>query len=189
MTDSWQKIDVNSRGSLTAVSTVDDETIVRLTADPATGALLVSVGGSTGGTSLGSETPTGVVNDTNVTFTVSHDPVFIDVNGAIYQAGQGIFSSYSMGVITLSSAVGTGGFITSYYSIIGGSGSFSQFVLTATGAVNGLNSTFTFTSAPSIIVSDGVWYFPTDNNGNVQWSGTTTVTMTIPPTSAIFGIL
>ena len=71
-----------------------------------------------------------------------------------------------------------------------GGGSFSQFVLTATGTVNGLNPTFTFTSPPSLIVSDGVWYFPTDNNGNTQWtgSGTDTITMVIPPTSAIFGI-
>lgn len=113
MTDQWQAIDVNSRGSLTAVSTIDDKTIVRLTADPITGALLVSSTGSS---------------------------------------------------------------------------SFSQFVLTATGIVNGLNTVFTFPSAPSIIVSDGAWYFPTDNNGNVQWSGTTTVTMIIPPTTAIFGI-
>lgn len=71
----------------------------------------------------------------------------------------------------------------------GGSSSFSQFVLTATGIVNGLNQTFSFISAPEIIVSDGVWYFPTDNNGNVQWSGTTTVTMTIPPSTSIFGIM
>jgi hypothetical protein len=71
----------------------------------------------------------------------------------------------------------------------GGSGSFSQFVLTATGAVNGLNTIFSFTSAPEIVVSDGVWYFPTDNNGNTQWTGTTTVTMVMPPQTAIFGIM
>lgn len=111
--DSWQRIDVNNRGSLTAVSTADDQTIVRLTADPITGALLVS---------------------------------------------------------------GSGG------------GSFSQFILNATGIVNGVNKTFTFTSAPILIVSDGAWYFPTDNNGSTQWTGTTTVTMVIPPQTAIFGI-
>lgn len=60
--------------------------------------------------------------------------------------------------------------------------------LTATGTVNGVNAVFTFTQTPSYIVSDGAWYKKLDNNGNVQWSGTTTVTMTIPPTSAIFGI-
>lgn len=45
MSDSWQAIDVNERGSLTAVSSADDKTIVRLVADPITGALLVSVAG------------------------------------------------------------------------------------------------------------------------------------------------
>lgn len=45
MSDSWQAIDVNDRGSLTAVSSVDDKTIVRLVADPITGALLVSLSG------------------------------------------------------------------------------------------------------------------------------------------------
>lgn len=68
-------------------------------------------------------------------------------------------------------------------------GGFSQFVLAATGAVNGVNPTFTFTSAPTLIVSDGAWYFPKDNNGNTQWSGTTTITMVIPPQTAIFGIM
>jgi hypothetical protein len=63
--------------------------------------------------------------------------------------------------------------------------------LTATGVVNGINRQFTFTTEPTYIVSDGVWYKPLDNNGNTQWSwsaGTLTATMTIPPTSAIFGI-
>lgn len=113
MADSWEAIDRNSRGSITAVSTADNKTIVRLTADPITGALLVSSSGT---------------------------------------------------------------------------GSFSQFVLAATGAVNGLNQTFVFTSAPYMIVSDGVWYMKLDSNGNTQWSGTTTVTMTIPPSTSIFGI-
>lgn len=188
MSDSWQAIDRNSRGSLTAVSTADDKTIVRLTADPVTGALLVLTSGS-GGTSLASETPAGLVNDSNTSFTVAHAPVFIAVNGGIYQAGQGIFTSYAGGIITLAAAVGTGGFITSYYTITGGSGTFSQFVLPATGTVNGSNVTFAFTSTPSYIVSDGVWYPPLDNNGVTQWSGTTTVTMVIPPQSIIFGIL
>lgn len=110
MTSSWEKIDVNSRGSLTAVSIIDGQTIVRLTADPATGALLVS---NTGG----------------------------------------------------------GGFT----------------LLPATGVVNGINAVFTFTQTPTYVVSDGVVYQALDNNGNVNWSGTTTVTMTIPPSSAIWG--
>lgn len=49
MSDSWQAIDANERGSLTAVSSVDDKTIVRLVADPNTGALLVHNNGGGGG--------------------------------------------------------------------------------------------------------------------------------------------
>ena|SRR5579863_4701637 len=74
----------------------------------------------------------------------------------------------------------------------GGSGSFSQFVLTATGVVNGINTQFMFTSEPTYIVSDGAWYPMNDNNGNAQWSwsaGTLTATMAIPPSSIIFGVM
>lgn len=56
------------------------------------------------------------------------------------------------------------------------------------GSVNGVNVTFTFSQTPSYIVSDGAWYKKLDSNGNAQWSGTTTVTMVIPPTTSIFGI-
>lgn len=46
MSDSWSAYDANDKWSLTAVSSADDKTIVRLTADPITGALLVSGGGN-----------------------------------------------------------------------------------------------------------------------------------------------
>lgn len=110
MADQWQAIDVNSRGSLTAVSTADDKTIIRLTADPITGALLVSTTGAGGFTEL--------------------DP---------------------------------------------------------TGTVNGLNATFVFAQAPTYIISDHAVYRQTNSIGTSNWTGTTTVTMTIPPQEDIFG--
>lgn len=110
MSDSWEAIDRNNRGSLTAVSTTDDKTIVRLTADPITGALLVSTGGGGGFTEL--------------------DP---------------------------------------------------------TGAVNGINATFVFTSAPTYIISDHAVYRQANSTGTTNWTGTTTVVMTQPPTEDIFG--
>lgn len=68
MSDSWQALDVNSRGSLTAVSTADDKTIVRLVADPITGALVVT---SSGGGGVGTwYAVSGVINGTNPTFTL-----------------------------------------------------------------------------------------------------------------------
>lgn len=59
------------------------------------------------------ETPTGTVDDSNVTFTVSNEPKYIVVNGAQYFSGTGY--SYSGGTITLNNPVGTGGFIRSVY--------------------------------------------------------------------------
>ena len=73
-------------------------------------------GGSGTGKTLTAETPAGTVDNSNTSFTVLHTPLFIDVNGSIYTVGTGTFSGFSGGVITLSSAVGTGGFITSFYN-------------------------------------------------------------------------
>jgi hypothetical protein len=99
MTDSWQAIDQNSRGTLTAVSTVDGRTIVRLVADPATGALVVTGSGSGGvGTWY---TVSGVINSSNQTFTipvaVGSDFILVLVN---QMQMQGIDYTYSVGVST-----------------------------------------------------------------------------------------
>lgn len=79
---------------------------------------VVQPGGSGGGSgkTLTIETPTGTVDDSNVVFTVANTPLFIDVNGGVYVAGQGIFASYALGVITLTAPIGTGGFISSFYN-------------------------------------------------------------------------
>lgn len=75
----------------------------------------VSVGGGSGST-LTPETPTGTVDDSNVTFTVTHTPLYIDVNGSQYRVGQGMFATYGAGTITLTAPVGSTGFITSWYN-------------------------------------------------------------------------
>lgn len=72
-------------------------------------------GGGTGHT-LEIEIPIGNVDDSNTKFMVINTPLFISVNGAIYTVGTGLFTSFSTGVITLSSPVGQGGFITSFYN-------------------------------------------------------------------------
>ena len=81
MSDQWQAIDVNDRGSLTAVSSADDKTIVRLTADPITGALLVSVAGG-GSTQVLNE----VVAGSGTSWTLAHTPNATGV--ALYAIGQ-----------------------------------------------------------------------------------------------------
>jgi hypothetical protein len=73
-------------------------------------------GGGGSGSTLTVEDPAGTVDDSNTTFTVMNTPLFLDVNGAVYVEGTGTFVSYVVGVITLSSAVGTGGFIRSFYN-------------------------------------------------------------------------
>lgn len=63
--------------------------------------------------------------------------------------------------------------------------------LPATGAVNGVNTVFTFSQLPTYIVSDHAWYQQTNSSGSTNWTwvgGTLTATMTIPPTEDIFGI-
>lgn len=72
--------------------------------------------GTSGGSTLSFETPTGTVNDTNVTFTVVNTPLYINVNGAQYTVGNGLYASFAAGTITLTSAVGVGGFIQSAYN-------------------------------------------------------------------------
>lgn len=68
----------------------------------------------------------------------------------------------------------------------GGGSGFTE--LTATGTVNGINRNFTFTQEPTYVVADGAVYKKLDNNGGVNWSWSVlTATMTIPPTSIIFG--
>lgn len=108
--------DQNHVPTLTAVSNADGVTIVALWADPVTHRLLVDATGGGGGTTLKVETPSGTVDDSNTTFTVANTPVFIVINGGTYVAGTGLFSTYSAPTITLSSPVGTGGFIRSFYN-------------------------------------------------------------------------
>lgn len=79
----------------------------------ASGAWVIS--STSGGSGLTKEMPTGTIDDSNVTFTVVHEPFFINVNGAIYNVGDGAYASYVAGTITLNYPVGTGGFIKSYY--------------------------------------------------------------------------
>jgi len=61
------------------------------------------------------ETPTGDVDDSNLTFTVANEPKLLNINGAVYSVGIGLYSSYLAGTITLSSPVGVGGFIINIY--------------------------------------------------------------------------
>jgi len=114
----------------------------------------VSVSGEDGGGGSGGgidfETPTGTVDDSNTTFTVANEPLYIVVNGAQMFAGAGY--SYAGGTITLDNAIGTGGFIRSAY----GTG---LTIETPTGTVDDSNTTFTVANEPKYIVVNGAQYF------------------------------
>lgn len=108
--------DESNVATLLGVSNADNSSPVKIWANPSTHRLLVSSSGGGGGSTLTPENPSGTVNDSNVTFTVSNEPLFIIVNGASYVVGTGTYASYLAGTITLSSAVGSGGFIRSFYN-------------------------------------------------------------------------
>ncbi len=67
----------------------------------------------------------------------------------------------------------------------GGGGSFTK--LTATGTVDGSNTSFTFTSAPVMIIVDGGRAMQkVSSDGTVNWTGTTSVSLTVAPNFDIY---
>lgn len=120
--------------------------------------------GGGGGGNINFETPSGTVNDSNVTFTVANEPLYLVVNGA--QIFEGAGYSYSGGTITLDNAIGTGGFIRSAY----GSG---ISVETPTGTVDDNNTSFTVANEPLYVVINGAQYF--DGAGYSYSGGTITL--------------
>lgn len=65
-------------------------------------------------------------------------------------------------------------------------GAFS--IKMATGTVDNSNTSFTFTTAPTVLVINGGIYAPT--GGAITWTGTTSVTLSSPVGSggSIFGL-
>lgn len=103
MADQTNLIDASSRQSLTAASSSDGVTIVRLYANPTTHRLLVDASGSP----VSLLTATGTVNDANVTFTFTSAPQIVVVNGLALRQGHGW--SIATLTVTLDNPVGTGG--------------------------------------------------------------------------------
>lgn len=67
----------------------------------------------------------------------------------------------------------------------GGSGSGYQL---PTGTVNGSNTAFVFATAPAAIVVDGLTFQKTQQDGTVNWTGTTNVSLTVAPNFSIFAV-
>jgi len=107
-------------------------------------------GGSGGGGSLDFETPTGTIDDSNVTFDVVNTPLYLVVNGAQYF--EGVHYTLTGLTITLNNPIGTGGFIRSAF----GTGISIE---TPTGTVDDSNVSFTVSNEPKYIVVNGAQYF------------------------------
>lgn len=91
--------------------------------------------------------------------------------GDTVAAGSNITISTSNGVKTISSSGGAG----------------SGYQAPTSGTVDGSNATFVFATAPSVIVVDqGRAMQKTSSDGTVNWTGTTTVVLTIAPVSDIY---
>ena len=102
------KRDANYITTLIAVSNVDGTTPVTLYADPTTHRLLVSL--SSSGVTV--ETPTGTVNGSNVSFTVTAEPLWVVADGATYFAGVG----YTYSSLTVTMDLAPSIFIRSIYA-------------------------------------------------------------------------
>jgi hypothetical protein len=68
----------------------------------------------------------------------------------------------------------------------GGSSSSGTGYQSATGTVNGSNKNFSFTSAPNVVVVDGVPLQKTQKDGTVNWTGGSTITLTVAPNYDIY---
>lgn len=75
---------------------------------------LFQPGGSGSGSTLASETPIGTVDGSNVTYTVSHTPLFVIIDGMFRISGNGY--TYSAPTITVDSSAPPVFFIQSFYN-------------------------------------------------------------------------
>lgn len=121
-------------------------------------------GGGGGGGNLDFETPTGTVDDSNLTFDVLNTPLYLVINGAQYF--EGVHYTLVGLTITLNNPVGTGGFIRSAF----GTGISIE---TPTGTVDDSNVDFTVTNEPKYIVVNGAQYF--SGAGYTYLAGTITL--------------
>lgn len=151
-----------------------------------------SSGGGGGTGSIFLETPSGLINGSNTTYTVLNSittPLNFSINGEELQpdtATQTNDYSYSGTTITLHTALPASlaslPFVFTYTSGTISSGS----ELTATGTINSVNTAFTFIQKPTYIVMDGAYY---KEGGGWTWdSGTLTATMSKAPDNTMWGI-
>lgn len=88
-------------------------------------------------------------------------------------AGSGVSASLLNGLLTL--------------TFTGGGGGAGSFQNPTAGAVDGVNATYTWTTAPNVICVDGGRNLQkTQSDGTPNWTGTMTTVLTTPPNFDIF---
>lgn len=116
------------------------------------------------------------------TATVNFVPIWITVNGLSLVSGYGW--SRSGQTVTFDDVI-TGDILINFHNGTAVTGSTTYEV--PTGTVNGVNTSFVFATAPSVVVVDGVAMQKTATDGTTNWTGTTTISLTIAPTFDVFG--
>lgn len=110
---------------------------------------------------------------------LQRDQNFVAVGGGVYDDGSGTIAP-----ISINSATGRLK-VTATISGLNTAG----YQQPLTGAVNGSNTTYTWTTAPNAIsVDQGRVMQKVSSDGTVNWTGTTTTVLAIAPTFDIFGI-
>lgn len=157
---------------------------VTATDDAVNDATIVTIQGGGGATY---EAPTGTVDDTNTSFTVLNEPLYIVINGNSYRVGHGLYASYSSGTITLTSPIGTGGFIESWYT--GTTTAGTPIGEAVSGTINSTNVTFTLshTPSPASFLQLQLGRQPQIQNVDYTISGAT-ITYTTAPDASLTGL-
>ncbi len=122
------------------------------------------------------ETPSGTVNGSNLTFTVSNTPVYVIIDGQTYINGFGY--TYSAGTITVDALVPPTTYIRSVYSV--GTGGVEIPI----GALS--QNTFTVSNTPKYTIIDNMIWFSTF--GYTYLAPTITVDGLVTPQSFIRNI-
>lgn len=180
----YASLDINTKVPATQLPLATTEDFGAVKPDGTTitisGGVITAIGGGGGGLVPASQAPSGAIDGSNTTFTLSNAPVllFLDLNGL--QMTPGVDYSLTGTTITMTTIPQTGDSLFASY-FYGSSTTQNPFSQIPTGTIDGSNTAFTLTHAPVIL-----WL---TRNGMGLTAGTdytisgTAITMTTAPIS------
>jgi hypothetical protein len=146
-----------------------------------TGNVTITASGG-GGSGSRMEIPTGIVNDSNVSFAFTNLPVILVINGLTYRQSGGMYNwTVSGKTITLNNPIGVSG---SIFGISGG-----LFAIEVSGTIDDSNTSFTSTIQPEYLSFSGLTAF--QESVLEPWSysnGAITTTNAVGVGGSLFGI-